>query len=271
MACAATAVQSKRAESGSRTSKNGALSRQERDALVMTHLPLVRAIASRVRENLPVQVELDDLVHAGILGLFDAVQKYDPAKRVVFHLYAKHRIRGAILDSLRQLDWASRDLRKRYKHIEAMTQKLSSQLGRTPTESELAREMGVSLARWRKLVFELHSAGLGAGQSHISGNGNEQYERGGGETLSSEEELPDHSCARHQLRDVLASALQTLPLRYQRVVTMYYSQGSTMKQIGNELGVNESRVSQIHKAALEKLNAALRTRGIDSPGLFVGV
>jgi len=244
---------------------------QERDALIMTHLPLVRAIASRVRENLPVQVELDDLVHAGILGLFDAVQKYDPAKRVVFHLYAKHRIRGAILDSLRQLDWASRDLRKRYKHIEAMTQKLGTQLGRTPLESELAREMGVSLARWRKLVFELHSAGLGAGQSHISGNGNEQYERGGGEVLSSEEESPDHSCARHQLRDVLALALETLPVRYQRVVTMYYSQGSTMKQIGNELGVNESRVSQIHKAALEKLNAALRTRGIDSPSLFVGV
>lgn len=272
MPCAAPAVQTESFESRSKAPKNGALSRQERDALIMTHLPLVRAIASRVRENLPVQVELDDLVHAGILGLFDAVQKYDPAKKVLFHLYAKHRIRGAILDSLRQLDWASRDLRKRFKHIEAMTQKLGSQLGRLPTESELAREMGVSLVRWRKLVFELHSAGLGVGQSHVSGNGNEAYERlSTSDSPPSEEESPDRSCARQQLREVLATALQTLPVRYQRVVTMYYSQGSTMKQIGNELGVNESRVSQIHKAALEKLHVALRTQGIDSPNLFGGV
>src|SRR5712692_4610132 len=270
MACAATAVQSKRVESRSRTSKNGALSRQERDALIMTHLPLVRAIASRVRENLPVQVELDDLVHAGILGLFDAVQKYDPSKRVVFHLYAKHRIRGAILDSLRQLDWASRDLRKRSKHIEALSQKLSGQLGRAPTESELARGMGVSLARWRKLVFELHNAGLSVGQGHGGGPFNESVDRAASpDAPPSTEEAPDRCCAREQLRQVLATALETLPSRYQRVVALYYSHGSTMKQIGAELGVNESRVSQIHKAALEKLNAALKNQGIESSEVFV--
>src|SRR5712692_8401669 len=160
-----------------RAARCGPLDREQRDAIVMSHLPLVKAIASRVRENLPVQVELDDLVHAGILGLFDAVQKYDPRKRVVFHLYAKHRIRGAILDSLRQLDWASRDLRKRSKHIEALSQKLSGQLGRAPTESELARGMGVSLARWRKLVFELHNAGLSVGQGHGGGPFNESVDR----------------------------------------------------------------------------------------------
>ncbi|HYM13130.1 MAG TPA: FliA/WhiG family RNA polymerase sigma factor [Bryobacterales bacterium] len=255
-----------------KTAKCGPLGREQRDAIVMSHLPLVRAIASRVRENLPVQVELDDLVHAGVLGLFDAVQKYDPSKRVVFHLYAKHRIRGAILDSLRQLDWASRDLRKRFKSIEAMTQKLSSKLGRTPTESELAREMGVPLARWRKLVFELHTAGLGAGQSHLGTPFNESLERfSPADTPASEEEPPDHACAREQLRRVLAEAIRGLPARYQRVVALYYAHGSTMKQIGAELGVNESRVSQIHKAALEKLHAALRGRGIDTCNLFVGV
>ena len=89
-------------------------SKQDRDDLIVKHLPLVKAIASRIRDNLPVQVEVDDLIHAGILGLFDAVEKYNPGKNVAFHLYAKHRIRGAILDSLRQLDWASRDLRKRF-------------------------------------------------------------------------------------------------------------------------------------------------------------
>lgn len=249
----------------------GQLDREQRDAIVMSHLPLVRAIAARVRENLPVQVELDDLVHAGILGLFDAVHKYDPSKRVVFHLYAKHRIRGAILDSLRQLDWASRDLRKRYKYIEAMTQQLSYQLGRMPSEGELARKMGVSLARWRKLTLELHAAGLGTAQSHVSGSYAEALERHmATEAPHSEEDLPDKVCARRQLQTVLTTAMRTLPARYQRVIALYYAQGATMRQIGSELGVNESRVSQIHKAALEKLNLALRSQGIEGAEMFVG-
>ncbi len=275
MSCAAPALKRQVVSGGgpveakTKATRSG-LSREQRDAIIVSHLSLVRAIASRVRENLPVQVELDDLVHAGVLGLFDAVQKYDPSKRVIFHLYAKHRIRGAILDSLRQLDWASRDLRKRFKHIEAMTQKLSTQLGRVPTETELAREMGITLAKYRKVVLELHSAGLGAGQGHLAGAYNESMEHFASmEAPASEEEPPDESCAREQLRAVLASAMETLPPRYQRVVTMYYNQGSTMKQIGGELGVNESRVSQIHKAALEKLNQALRSRGIEGCNLFV--
>jgi RNA polymerase sigma factor for flagellar operon FliA len=246
------------------------LSREQRDTIIVAHLPLVRAIAARVRENLPVQVELDDLAHAGVLGLFDAVEKYDPSKGVVFHLYAKHRIRGAILDSLRQLDWASRDLRKRYKHIEALTQKLGHQLGRVPNEAELAAAMGVGLARWRKLVQELHAAGLSPNQSHWGGNFNETPEHfAPADTPQSAEELPDESCARRQLHRVLATAMGDLPARYRRVINLYYGRGATMKQIGGELGVNESRVSQIHKAALEKLSLALRNRGFENAEMFV--
>ena len=273
MSCAAPAIQSNAPKPvGSAITSTRCVSTdyRERDATVIKHLPLVRAIACRVRESLPVQVELDDLVHAGILGLFDAVQKYDPSKKVVFHLYAKHRIRGAILDSLRQLDWASRDLRKRHKQIEAMTQRLSSQLGRVPSESELAREMGVSLTRWRKLVLELHSAGLGSSQCYPGTSTAESLERFSPvETQRSAEEPPDHSCARQQLREVLTTAIQGLPARYQRVVTLYYDQGSSMKQIGAELGVNESRISQIHKAALEKLHAALLSQGIQAPEVIL--
>src|ERR1700724_1988508 len=110
----------------------------KRDRIILEHLPLVKAIAVRVHENLPVHVDLDDLVHAGVLGLFDAATKYDPEKKVVFQSYAKHRIKGAILDSLRQLDWASRDLRKRQKQLEATTRDLTAQLGRAPTEMEIA-------------------------------------------------------------------------------------------------------------------------------------
>src|SRR5437016_2575298 len=116
------------------TRKRARLSQERRDAIVLEHLPLVKAIAIRVHENLPVHVDLDDLVHAGVLGLFDAVIKFDHSKNVVFHAYAKHRIKGAILDSLRDLDWASRDLRKRQKQVDSITRDLGVLLGRVPTE-----------------------------------------------------------------------------------------------------------------------------------------
>ena len=120
------------------------ISNTVRDQIVLDHLKLVKAIAVRVHENLPVHVDLDDLVHAGVMGLFDAANKYNPDKKVVFHSYAKYRIKGAILDSLRQLDWASRDLRKRQKMVEAMTRELCDKLKRTPTEAEIAQKMEIS-------------------------------------------------------------------------------------------------------------------------------
>src|ERR1700751_3454913 len=123
---------------------------EKRDQIVLDHLPLVKAIAIRVHENLPVHVNLDDLIHAGVLGLFDAVIKFDDTKNVAFHAYAKHRIKGAILDSLREQDWASRDLRKRQKQVDALTHELAVKLGRTPTEAELAEQMGVSIERWHR-------------------------------------------------------------------------------------------------------------------------
>src|SRR5262249_27464527 len=113
-----------------------------RDRVVLEHLPLVKAIAVRVHENLPVHVDLDDLVHAGVRGLFDAASKFNPDKQVVFSSYAKHRIKGAILDSLRQLDWASRDMRRRHKQVEAATRELAAVLQRTPTEQEVAEKLG---------------------------------------------------------------------------------------------------------------------------------
>ncbi len=122
--------------------KQKRVSEEIRDQIVLDHLPLVKAIAIRVHENLPVHVDLDDLIHAGVLGLFDAVTKYDSTKNVAFHAYAKHRIKGAILDSLRQLDWASRDLRKRQKQVDAVTRSLSMKLGRMPAEIGSGRRDG---------------------------------------------------------------------------------------------------------------------------------
>src|SRR3954469_7542345 len=137
--------------------KRQKISLELRDQMVLEHLPLVKAIAIRVHENLPVHVDLDDLIHAGVLGLFDSVVKYDSEKNVAFQAYAKHRIKGAILDSLRQLDWASRDLRKRQKQVDGITRDLSAKLGRTPTENEVAEQMGVTTDRLRKMQMEIRT------------------------------------------------------------------------------------------------------------------
>ena len=240
--------------------------KMERDKLIIKHLPLVKAIANRIRDNLPVQVELDDLVHAGILGLFDAVDKYNPEKKVVFNIYAKHRIKGAILDSLRQLDWASRDLRKRFKSIEALPRKLAQSLGRAPTDAEVAAQMGISEAQYQKLTSELYNAGLSSGQPYRV----ERPDHGSfAEPTETSERRPDQVLANRQLRSILEEAISTLPPRYQRVIKLYYDHDQTMKQIGADLGVNESRVSQIHKTALEKMEATLRTFGYESTSINV--
>ena len=236
-----------------------------RDELILDHLPLVTAIAVRVHENLPVHVELDDLIHAGVMGLFDAATKYDANKMVAFPAYAKHRIKGAILDSLRQLDWASRDLRRRHKQMEQVTQELTTRLNRTPTPNEIASEMGMSLSRWKALMIDLRNLGLLAAQSRTS---NDQDERPAQDLPCAKEQHPDRLFARGELRSKLSSAMRTLPSRYQQVVTLYYDRDLTMKEIGAILGVNESRVSQIHKSALERMQNALTSSGIHSSAVF---
>ncbi len=236
----------------------------KRDQVVLEHLPLVKAIAVRVHENLPVHVELDDLVHAGILGLFDAATKYNPEKKVAFSSYAKHRIKGAILDSLRQLDWASRDLRRRHKQIEAATRELSAELQRTPTESEVAERLGVNMERWRQMMLDLRSVGLVSADTRAT----EHDDLPMPEFPSRPETQPDNICARRQLRSALDQAMKGLPERYQKVVVLYYTNEMTMKEIGTVLGINESRVSQIHKSALEKMSTALQESGIRSSAAF---
>ncbi len=236
----------------------------KRDHIILEHLPLVKAIAIRVHENLPVHVDLDDLIHAGILGLFDAVTKYLPEKQVAFSSYAKHRIKGAILDSLRQLDWASRDLRRRHKQVEAVTRELSATLQRNPTESEIAEKMGVDVERWRHMMADLQYVGL----ISISARRPDQEDLPAPDYPAKVETQPDHMCAREQLRELLKGAMTKLPERYQKVVVLYYTKEMTMREIGGILGINESRVSQIHKSALEKMACALRSAGIESSGAF---
>ena len=235
-----------------------------RDELILNHMSLVTAIATRVHDTLPVHIELDDLIHAGMMGLFDAATKYDGDKQVAFSAYAKHRIRGSILDSLREQDWASRDTRRRQKQMEQVTRDLTAKLQRDPTQNEIAIEMGLSQRQWTQMMVDFSSLGMAAAQSRKQ----EREDQPEADAPCAVDHHPDRVFARSELRERLADAMRTLPARYQQVVTLYYDRDMTMKEIGAALGVNESRVSQIHKAALARMQEALELNGIQSAAAF---
>lgn len=239
--------------------RNRKITRKLRDRIVLDHLPLVKAIAIRVHENLPVHVDVDDLIHAGVLGLFDAVEKYDSNKNVEFCVYAKHRIKGAILDSLREADCATRDMRRRQRKLDEISRGIEAKTGRAATEAEIASEMGVSTDRWRRMALELRNLGSVSATPREDETGLAEWQFAADSSVQ-----PDRICERRELRFTLHRALDQLPERYQRVVFLYYNGQLSMKEIGDMLGVNESRVSQIHKLALKKMADVLQAQGIAS-------
>lgn len=236
-----------------------------RDRMVLDHLHLVKATASSIRKNLPVHADYEDLVQAGIVGLIDAVNKFDSEKQNSFPTYAKHRIRGAILDYLRKLDWASRDMRRRQKLVAAAVDDLTAALERAPSENEIADKAGLDLKTCRTTMTDLRNGGP-VSYSRFT---NEQEERPLPEFASSLETRPDFICGRQELRGVLAAVVKTLPEKHRKVVVMYYANDMSMKEIGSALSINESRVSQIHKSALAKMAAVLEAHGIGSHQAFI--
>ncbi len=200
-------------------------------------------------------MDIEDLVSAGIVGLMDAFTKFDPEKKVQFRSYAQFRIRGAILDSLRTLDWSPRDLRRKGRAAEEAVRALTARLGRSPGESEIAAELGVSLEEYQSLLGDLK--GLEIGTLHVEHN-----EDSGEEELAyvpgRPEEDPLFCCLRGELQEKLTGAIECLPERERLVMTLYYFEELTMREIGLALGVVESRVSQIHASAVVHLRAALQ-------------
>lgn len=230
------------------------MSEAEREQMLLEHLPTVRFIARKIHARLPQHLELDDLVSAGMVGLLDAFDKFDHNKKVQFKSYAQFRVRGAILDSLRSLDWSPRELRRKGRAIEEAVQSLSQKLKRAPREEEIAAEMGLGLKEYQLLLGELK--GLEIGSLHV-----ERTEEGGDEELAyvpgSPEEDPLFLCMKGEMKQLLADAIEELPERERLVLTLYYFEELTMKEIGLTLGVVESRVSQIHSSAVVRLRAAL--------------
>jgi RNA polymerase sigma factor for flagellar operon FliA len=227
----------------------------DQERLLIEHLPIVRFLARRIHERLPQHVDIEDLVSAGVVGLMDAFTKFDPRKKVQFRSYAQFRIRGAILDSLRTLDWSPRDLRRKGRAAEEALRVLTARLGRSPGEAEVAAEMGLSLDDYQALLGDLK--GLEIGTLHADHN-----EDSGEEELAyvpgRPEDDPLFVCLRGELKEKLAEAIDHLAERERLVMTLYYYEEMTMREIGEALGVVESRVSQIHASAVLHLRAGLR-------------
>jgi RNA polymerase sigma factor for flagellar operon FliA len=230
------------------------VSTPDRDQVLLEHLPTVRYLARRIHERLPQHVELDDLISAGVIGLIDAFSKFDHAKKVQFKSYAQFRIRGAILDSLRTLDWSPRELRRKGRAVEEAIRTVTQRLGRSPSETEIAKEMLLSLAEYQQLLGELK--GLEIGSLHM-----ERTEDSGDEELSylpgPPGEDPLFRCLQGEMKQRLADAIEELPEKERMVLTLYYFEELTMKEIGLTLGVVESRISQIHSSAVVRLRVAL--------------
>jgi RNA polymerase sigma factor for flagellar operon FliA len=227
----------------------------EQERILLDHLPIVRFLARRIHERLPQHVDIEDLVSAGVVGLMDAFAKFDPAKKVQFRSYAQFRIRGAILDSLRTLDWSPRELRRKGRAVEEAIRTLTARLGRAPGEAEVAAEMLLGLEEYQQLLGDLK--GLEIGTLHM-----ERNEDSGEEELAyvpgRPEEDPLFRCLRGELEDRLGDAIAHLPDRERLVMTLYYYEEMTMREIGLALGVVESRVSQVHASAVVHLRAALK-------------
>jgi RNA polymerase sigma factor for flagellar operon FliA len=228
---------------------------EARERLLLEHLPQVRYIARRIHDRLPAQVPLEDLIHAGVVGLIDAVEKFDPSKNVQLKSYAKFRIRGAILDSLRELDWSPRHLRRKARQIEEAHLDLKLRLGRMASEPELAVELGMNLEEFQHLLGELRGLDLGSLQTESTDSKSDEeaitYRPGGAD------KDPFFLCLRGEMKSLVASALEDLDNKERQVVTLYYLEELTMKEVGAVLGVGESRVSQIHSVALVRLRARL--------------
>jgi RNA polymerase sigma factor for flagellar operon FliA len=243
-----------KAASGYPVSLRAQMLNGDQERILLEHLPIVRFLARRIHERLPQHVDIEDLVSAGVVGLMDAFVKFDPAKKVQFRSYAQFRIRGAILDSLRTLDWSPRELRRKGRAVEEAIRRLMSRLGRVPGEHEIASELDLQLEEYQQLLGELK--GLEIGTLHM-----ERNEDSGEDELAyvpgRPEEDPLFRCLRGELEDRLTGAIAHLAERERLVLTLYYYEEMTMREIGAALGVVESRISQIHTSAVMHLRAAL--------------
>ncbi len=224
-------------------------------SMLKQYSPLVRRLAHQMIAKLPANVEIDDLIQVGMIGLTDALSRFDAAQGVQFETFATQRIRGAMLDELRGSDWMSRGSRKHQRDIEAAVHRLEQKLGRVPQESEIAREMGLTLVAYQELLGKVRGTQLVYLEDMSGDDGDSDYlDR----HVADEESNPLAQLQDHRMREALVAAIKTLPEREQLVMSMYYEQDMNLKEIAAVLKVTESRVCQLHSQTIARLRVKLR-------------
>jgi len=229
----------------------------DRNALIRQYQPLVRKLAFHMMAKLPANVQVDDLIQVGLIGLSEALSRFEATQGVQFETFATQRIRGAMLDELRENDWASRGTRKSQKEIEECMRRLEHRLGRSPKESEIAAELGLTLTEYQELLGKVRGTQLVYLEDLGRGPDDEDsfLDRHVGDTTAD----PINILRDHRLREALVAAIKNLPEREQYVMSMYYEQDMNLKEIAAVLDVTESRVCQLHSQSIARLRSKMRT------------
>ena len=236
-----------------------AITNENREEVIIKYSPMIKYVANRIAMRLPPHVEVDDLISVGVLGLMDAIGKYDPTRGAKFKTYAEFRVRGAILDELRSMDWVPRSVRQKASNVDSVVQKLQAKLKRKPEDEEVAKEMNLSLDQFYDTlnetksmpVFSLEDLGIaketGEQQSLL-------------DCLAGKADAdPQTQIRLTELRGIIAKAIDTLPEKERLMISLYYYEELTMKEIGVVLDITESRVSQIHSKAVYHLRSKLKS------------
>ena len=228
-----------------------------RDRLILTYAPLVKFVAGRLGATLPAHVDEQDLVSYGLLGLIGAIERFDPDREIKFETYAISRIKGAILDELRSIDWVPRSVRAKVRSIEKAFAKLEARHHRAPTDEELASELGWTDTQFQQTLSQISTVGLAALDEILVVGGDRGETLTLGDTIADGSHGPMGAFEVAELRQLLAQAINTMPEREKIVLTLYYYENLTLQEIGKVLGVTESRVCQIHTKAVLQLRHRL--------------
>lgn len=234
-----------------------------RDQIIVAYSPLVKYVAGRVASGLPQSVDGADLVSYGVFGLIDAIDKFDPGRGFKFETYAISRIKGAILDELRSMDWVPRSVRAKARAMEKAYSKLEAELHRSPTDAELAAELRITEDQYQQTLTQISSAGVAALDEMLSGNAERGEAATLGETIPDKSDGPAVVFENDEMRRLVARTINHLPEREKFVLTLYYYEGLTLAEIGHVLNVTESRVCQIHTKAVLHLRARLAAQDRD--------
>ncbi|HHW67382.1 MAG: polymerase sigma factor FliA [Epulopiscium sp.] len=224
-----------------------------KEKLIIEYAPLVKYVAGRLNIYLGQNVEYEDLISYGIFGLIDAIDKFDLSKGVKFETYASLRIRGAILDSIRKLDWVPRSLRQKYKQIEKICMELETELGRSATDEELAEKIGISKEEVQETLKKINLLSLISLEEYVEQNNEPRADT----DFPRSAEQPETYIEKQELKRILKEAIEKLPEREQKILFFYYFEELTLKEISAIMGVSESRISQLHTKAITRLKGKL--------------